>query len=146
MTVVWHCSATSQALTLRFVPTACSSLQSCGSSGSWNSITRVLQVARAQETLAAITGVRQALHDLHKRLAPSLTHATSDTRLDYIPSGTQHQDVDGLAVLKAKEEQLQVEVNRCRSLTAENDLLHKQLQVLLSRCCYLQCKFKILVR
>lgn len=93
----------------------------------------LLQVARAQETLAAITGVRQALHDLHKRLAPSLAHTSSETSIDYIPSGIQHLDGDAesLAVLKAKEEQLQREVNRCRNLTAENHLLQKQLQVLL---------------
>ena len=87
-----------------------------------------LQVARAQESLAAIKAVRQSLQDLHKRLAPSLSHTNSETALSYV-APTEQQDTDPLAALKAKEEQLQLEVNRCRRLTAENALLNKQLQV-----------------
>ena len=88
-----------------------------------------MQVAQAQESLAAIKAVSQSLQDLHRRLAPTLTHTTSETALNYV-SPAQQQEGNSLAALKAKEEQLQVEVNRCRRLATENALLNKQLQVL----------------
>ena len=57
----------------------------------------------------------------------------SDSAVDYVVDGVE-QHTDGLlALLKAKEERLQIEVNKCAELRAENIILTKQLQVSTAR-------------
>jgi len=78
--------------------------------------------------LAAILAVSQSLQELHKRLATSMMASTSDSAVDYVVSETEHTPAI-LALLKTKELQLQVEVNKCAELRAENVLLQKKLRV-----------------
>ena len=55
--------------------------------------------------------------------------SASDSAVDYIVDGNEQHTDELLALLKAKEERLQIEVNKCAELRAENVLLTKQLQV-----------------
>lgn len=87
------------------------------------------QILEAQQTLAAILAVSQTLQDLHKRLASSMMSSTSDSAIDYIADKPE-QTPGVLALLKSKELQLQVQVDKCAQLRAENVLLHKRLQTL----------------
>lgn len=87
-----------------------------------------LQILEAQQTLAAILAVSQTLQDLHKRLASSMMSSTSDSAIDYAADKTE-QTPGVLALLKSKELQLQVQVDKCAQLRAENVLLYKKLQV-----------------
>jgi hypothetical protein len=86
------------------------------------------QILEAQQTLAAILAVSQTLQDLHKRLASSMMASTSDSATDYAAETTE-QTPGVLALLKSKELQLQVQVDKCAQLRAENVLLYKKLQV-----------------
>jgi len=92
-----------------------------------------LQILEAQQTLAAILAVSQTLQDLHKRLASSMMSSTSDSAMDYAAEKTE-QTPGVLALLKSKELQLQVQVDKCAQLRAENVLLYKKLQVRVNRC------------
>ena len=91
-----------------------------------------LQILEAQQTLAAILAVSQTLQDLHKRLASSMMSSTSDSAMDYAAEKTE-QTPGVLALLKSKELQLQVQVDKCAQLRAENVLLYKKLQVRVNR-------------
>ena len=93
-----------------------------------------LQILEAQQTLAAILAVSQTLQDLHKRLACSMMSPTSDSAIDYAADETE-QTPEVLALLKSKELQLQVQVDKCAQLRAENVLLYKKLQVRVN-CCW----------
>lgn len=91
-----------------------------------------LQILEAQQTLAAILAVSQTLQDLHKRLASSTMSSTSDSAIDYAAEEME-QTPGVLALLKSKELQLQVQVDKCAQLRAENVLLNKKLQVSVNR-------------
>ena len=88
----------------------------------------LLQIQEAQQTLTQILAVSKNLQDLHKQLASSMMASTSDSAVDYVADGTAHSS-QVLALLSAKEQQLQHEVNKCKELRAENVLLQKKLQV-----------------
>lgn len=87
------------------------------------------QIEEAQQTLSAILAVSNNLQDLHRRLATSLMVSTSDSALDYVVEGVEQHTEEVLTLLKSKEERLQIEVNKCAELRAENMMLTKQLQV-----------------
>ena len=87
------------------------------------------QIQEAQQTLSAILAVSKSLQDLHQRLASSLLVSTSDSALEYVVDSTEQQTAEVLTLLKRKEERLQIEVNKCAELRAENMMLTKQLQV-----------------
>lgn len=86
------------------------------------------QIQEAQQTLSAILAVSQNLQDLHKRLASSLMTSTSDSALDFVSEDAVHVP-EVFAQLKSKERQLQIQVDKCAELRAENVLLQKKLQV-----------------
>lgn len=87
-----------------------------------------MQIQEAQQTLSAILTVSQNLQDLHKRLASSMMASTSDSAVDYVAEDSRHLP-QVLALLKSKEQQLQLEVNKCAELQAEKVILQKKLQV-----------------
>ena len=87
------------------------------------------QIQEAQQTLSAILAVSNNLQDLHRRLATSLMVSTSDSALDDVVEGVEQHAEEVLTLLKSKEERLQIEVNKCAELRAENIMLTKQLQV-----------------
>lgn len=55
--------------------------------------------------------------------------STSDSAVDYIVDSTEQHSAEVLTLLKKKEDRLQIEVNKCAELRAENMMLAKQLQV-----------------
>lgn len=79
--------------------------------------------------MSAILAVSKNLQDLHQRLASSLMVSTSDSALNYIVDSTEQHSAEVLTLLKKKEDRLQIEVNKCAELKAENMMLAKQLQV-----------------
>lgn len=88
-----------------------------------------VQIQEAQETLSAILAVSQSLQELHKRLASSIMTSTSDSALVFVSEDAVHIP-EVLAQLKSKERQLQIQVDKCTELRAENVLLQKKLQAL----------------
>lgn len=79
--------------------------------------------------MSAILVVSKNLQDLHQRLASSLMVSTSNSALNYVVDSTEQHTAEVLTLLKRKEERLQIEVNKCAELRAENMMLTKQLQV-----------------
>ena len=55
--------------------------------------------------------------------------STSNSALNYVVDSTEQHTAEVLTLLKGKEERLQIEVNKCAELRAENMMLTKQLQV-----------------
>lgn len=67
--------------------------------------------------------------------------STSDSALDYVVDSTGEHTAEVLTLLKRKEERLQIEVNKCAELRAENMMLTKQLQVSTAQQLSIACRF-----
>lgn len=68
--------------------------------------------------------------------------STSDSAVDYIVDSTEQHSAEVLTLLKKKEDRLQIEVNKCAELRAENMMLAKQLQVCTAQQLSIECRCK----